>query len=246
MTTSKADYGIDAPGMVRNLTVAGLAAFVAGLILYAILGTRLPPAADVLFTAGLLSALFLLATAGLMVWSSRYGKIRQREELLDTLVLAGDELLLDVGCGRGLLLVGAARRLPRGRAFGIDLWQEVDQSGNGMEAALANAAAEGAADRVEIKTADMRELPFPEASMDAVISSLAIHNVPTSEGRAKAIREIDRVLRPGGKIALQDIHNIDEYVETLKQLGWDGVEPSRPIFRIFPPVRLITARKPIR
>ena len=186
----------------------------------------------------------MLVTAGLMVWSSKVGKLRQRERLIDTLGLTGDESVLDVGCGRGLLLNGVARRLTEGKAFGIDLWQNVDQSGNSQEAATANSEAENVADRVEIRTADMRELPFPDGTMDAVVSSIAIHNVPDKEGRAKAIREIARVLKPKGRVALQDLRCTDEYVETLKGLGWKEVELSGPIFMIFPPVRMVTGRKP--
>jgi cyclopropane fatty-acyl-phospholipid synthase-like methyltransferase len=65
-----------------------------------------------------------------MIWSSRYGKLRARDRLLDGLGLTGQEHLLDVGCGRGLLLIGAARRLPNGRAVGVDLWSQVDLADN--------------------------------------------------------------------------------------------------------------------
>ena len=178
-----------------------------------------------------------------MVWSSKYGKLREREHLIDALGLAGDEKVLDVGCGRGLLLNGVARRLPEGRAFGIDLWQTVDQSGNSPEAALSNSKAENVADRVEVRTADMRGLPFPDGTMDALISSLAIHNVPDRDGRAKAIREIARVLKPKGRLSLQDIRLTDEYVKTLKDLGWRDVKLSGLSFVIFPPIRIVTGRK---
>jgi hypothetical protein len=66
----------------------------------------------------------------------------------------------DLGCGRGAVLIEAARRLPTGRAVGADLWSGKDQSGNSPDATLANAAAAGVADRVEVHTADMTALPF--------------------------------------------------------------------------------------
>ncbi len=244
MATSKVNYGIDAPTAVRNLTIGGILGILAGFVFYSIIVSIPPIARMILLISGFVSGFALLVTAGLMVWSSKYGKLLQREQLIDALSLTGNENVLDVGCGRGLLLTGAARRLPGGKAFGIDLWQNVDQSGNSIEAALANSQAENVADRIEIRTADMRDLPFPDGSIDAVISSLAIHNVSDKEERAKAIREIARVLKPSGRLALQDLRNIDEYVKTLRDLGWNDVESSGLNFMIFPPVRMVTGRKP--
>jgi cyclopropane fatty-acyl-phospholipid synthase-like methyltransferase len=229
---------------VRNLTIGGISGILAGFAFYSIIVSTQPIAGTILSILGFFSGFSLLVTAGLMVWSSKSGKLRQREHLIDALRLAGNEKVLDIGCGRGLLLNGVARRLPNGKAFGIDLWQNSDQSGNSPEATLANAKAENVADRVEVRTADMRDLPFANGSMDAVISSIAIHNVPGKDGRANAICEIARVLKPGGRLALQDIHNIDEYARTLRDLGWNDVQSSGLSFMIFPPIRMITGRKP--
>ena len=102
---------------------------------------------------------------------------RFRERLLDSIPWRGDERVLDVGCGRGLMLIGAARRLTSGRATGIDLWQSEDQSGNRPETTRSNAAAEGVADRVEILTGDARKLPFEPGTFDFVVSSWALHNL---------------------------------------------------------------------
>jgi hypothetical protein len=66
-----------------------------------------------------------------MTHGSRIGKMRSREKLLDLAATlrpwSGEEILLDVGCGRGLMLIGAARRLTTGHAVGIDLWRDEDQ-----------------------------------------------------------------------------------------------------------------------
>jgi ubiquinone/menaquinone biosynthesis C-methylase UbiE len=108
-----------------------------------------------------------------------------------------------MGCGRGAVLIAAARRLPQGRAVGVDLWTK-DQSGNRLEATLANAAAAGVADRVEVQTADMTDLPFADGSFDVVTSAMAIHNIRPPEGRYRAVDEAIRVLRPGGQLLLAD------------------------------------------
>jgi len=244
MTTSKPDYGIDGPGIVRNMTIAGVIAVIVGIVVYVTAIPSWPDARAILSALAFFAGICILVKAGLMVWWSKCAKLRERERLIDALELSGSEKVLDVGCGRGLLLNGAARRLPNGKAFGIDLWRGADLSSNGPEAALANAKAENVADRVEIQTADMRDLPFPDGSMDAVISSLAIHNVPGKDGRAKAIQEIARVLKSKGRVALQDIFAAREYVETLRRLGWKDVELSGPIFENLPPLRIVTGRKP--
>jgi SAM-dependent methyltransferase len=93
--------------------------------------------------------------------------------------------------------------LPKGRAVGADRWTR-DQSGNSPEVTLANAAAAGVADRVEVHTADMTALPFPDRSFDVVTSALAIHNIPTPGGRYRALDEAMRVLRPGGQLLIAD------------------------------------------
>ncbi len=221
------DYGLDAPGVVRNLLVCGAV----GLLLFSgrALGfwsglVELGPVAGVtirlpLDQMGLWAGGSCFAMGLWMIWTSKVGKVRERERLLDRLAWTGGERVLDVGCGRGLMLVGAAKRLTSGRATGVDIWQAEDLSGNRPEATLENARREGVADRVEVKTADMRELPFPDASLDVVVSSAAIHNLYAAGDRAKAIREIARVLKPGGQALLDDIRHGAEYAAALREAG---------------------------
>jgi len=145
----------------------------------------------------------LLAQTSVYLHTTLRGKLRIWERELDRAGLKGDEQLLDLGCGRGVVLIEAARRLPAGRAVGADLWSR-DQSGNSLEATLANAAAAGVADRVEVHTADMTALPFLDSSFDIVTSAMAIHNIPSTEGRYRAVDEAIRVLRPGGQLLIAD------------------------------------------
>jgi arsenite methyltransferase len=233
----KVDYGLDAPALVRNFAVAGGALLLAGLVC-ALLGV--PGLAGPLWLAG---AMFL-ATSAAMLHSSRRGKLIERDRLLDGLGLRGAEDVLDVGCGRGLLLIGAAKRLPSGRAVGVDVWSQVDQSDNRRSATLANAEAEGVGDRVEVVDGDMRSLPFADASFDAVVSSLAIHNVPDADARERACFEIARVLRPGGRAALLDLRATGEYMLALEDAGLVDVARGGRSFRMYPPVRVVTARRP--
>ena len=131
--------------------------------------------------------------------------------------------VLDVGCGHGLMLIGAAKRTERGRAVGVDVWREYDQAGNRAEVPMANARIEGVDGRVEVRDGDARDLPFDDACFDVVTSSLAIHNIDSREERAQAIREMARVLKPGGYVGVIDIYRSREYAKTLRELGFEDV-----------------------
>ncbi len=127
-------------------------------------------------------------------------------------------MVLDVGCGRGLMLIGAAQRLTTGRAVGVDIWQAQDQANNTASATLANAACAGVADKVMVRTADMRDLPFADESFDVILSHWAVHNIADAAGRDAAIGEMVRVLRPGGSIVLADIVNRHHYAARFTAL----------------------------
>jgi ubiquinone/menaquinone biosynthesis C-methylase UbiE len=184
-------YGVDAPPIPAVLGAAGVASCLAA--------ARWRTGRLAMAAAGTV----LLAQAGFFLHTTLRGKLRIWERELDRAGLVGSERLLDLGCGRGAVLIEAARRLPTGRAVGADLWSR-DQSGNGPEATLANAAAAGVADRVEVHTADMTALPFADGCFDVVTSAMAIHNIRSPEGRYRAVDEAMRVLRPGGQLLVAD------------------------------------------
>jgi arsenite methyltransferase len=212
------DYGIDVPGVVRNLFLAAAA----GLTLY--FTARFGLWSGVIAHVALsYSGLWMGLGCGLMgcwmLYDSKIGKTRERERLLDLVPWRGDEAVLDVGCGRGLLLIGAALRLTTGKATGLDLWQAEDLTGNKPEAALENARHEGVQDRVEVQTGDMRKMPFPDERFDVVVSNVAIHNVYEREGREQTMREIVRVLKPGGRVVIHDIRYAGEYASALRRHG---------------------------
>ncbi len=238
------DYGIDAPKLVKRFAIRGGMLIAFAVVLYFANRTSNPTAATSL--GSMLSAIGLtfLIVAAFMVWSSRVAKLKLRDRILDTIPWRGDESVLDVGCGRGLMLVGAAKRLKTGKVTGVDVWQSDDLSGNSAAAALANAKAEGVAERVKIENADARKLPFGANSFDVVVSSLTIHNIDSSPERAKAVREIARVLKPGGRLAIFDIFHAAEYAKALQQLGLTDVQLSGLSFLWCVPSRTVIARKP--
>lgn len=239
---ARIDYGIDAPGVVRSLAAIGALGLVlcGGVLLFGpVLAWVRSAAAN-----ALIAALCLLATALVMLWGSKVGKLRLRDRVLGRLPWRGDERVLDVGCGHGLLLIGAAKRLSSGRATGVDIWQRRDQAGNSADATRANIVLEGVADRVELRDADARELPFPDGSFDVVLSSWALHNIEPAPERSRAIAEICRVLKPGGHAALIDIRHTRDYARQLLQLGLVDIRRGWPKFLFVTPTFVLTAAKP--
>jgi arsenite methyltransferase len=248
MAEHRGEYGYDgsfhtvSAGTQLAAVGAGSAALLAGAGVSLARGNRLAAA------LAAVSAVEIIGTAAWFIYATRSGKFRVWDGILDDLRLRGDETLLDLGCGRGAVLLAAAKRLPRGRAIGVDLWQ-ADQTDNSPQATLANAELEGVADRVELRTADMTVLPFPDESVDVVVSSLAIHNIPTRTGRRLALDHAVRVLRPGGRLAIADLWETRQHAEHLRELGWPHVRRRNLGWRMWYggpwfSTRLVTATKP--
>jgi SAM-dependent methyltransferase len=212
----KGSYGVDAPwvpwlwyGLAVIFLVFGIINLFTGFSVWYVVSI-------VYFLGG---GLVWLIGGSLYLNSSFRGKFQVWSELLDRAGLKGSENALDIGCGRGAVTVQLALRLPRGHVTGIDLWRSVDQSGNNEAATVANLEANGVKDRVTLETIDMTKLPFPDASFDLATASLSIHNVPTAQGRASAVREAVRVLKPGGRLLIVDISKVPDYQKQLAELG---------------------------
>lgn len=214
----RGDYGIDGDfrliPAVWQVTILG--SIVAALAAFTVVNITAGRAVGAGITG--LIALWLLLSATSYGYTTRVGKFAVWARVLAELKLRGDEDLLDLGCGRGAVLLAAAKLLPSGRAVGVDLWR-ADQTGNSPEATCHNAEMEGVAARVRLHSGDMTSLPFDDHSFDVVVSSLAIHNIPKAAGRQTAIDEAVRVLRPGGRIVIADLGSTRKYLARLRCLG---------------------------
>lgn len=102
----------------------------------------------------------------------------------------------DVGCGPGQLVIEIAQRAPGLRVTGIDLSDEMLTQGRD------NALRAGVANRVSFRRGDAQHIPFSDASLDLVVSTLSLHH--WSDPGA-VLGEIARVLRPGGSFLVFDL-----------------------------------------
>ena len=236
----RGDYGYDAPYALIGFLIAAIISAGGALALWR--------HAAAVFLPLLVVSLFFAANAVSFLFTTRRGKFEEWERILDELSLRDDERVLDVGCGRGAVLTAVASRLRTGRVTGVDLWISRDQSGNSGAMTLRNAALEGVADRIDITTGDMRALPFANEVFDHVVSSLAIHNIPSDADRATAVAEAWRVLKPGGWLVIADIRATALYAATLTTLGASDVRLRRLGWRFwwgnpFAATTLVTAQR---
>ena len=88
--------------------------------------------------------------------------------------------------------------------------------------------------------ADARAIPFGQRTFDMIVSSWALHNIIDAAGRECALREMVRVLRPGGRLVIVDIQRTAEYERVLRTLGLD-VRRSGPSFQFLIPTHVLTA-----
>jgi ubiquinone/menaquinone biosynthesis C-methylase UbiE len=136
--------------------------------------------------------------------------------------------VLDVGCGPGSITRGLAERVAPGEVVGVDLSKET------LEAARRDAAARGL-DNLRYEEASVYGLPFPDASFDVAYAHQVLQHLREREA---AVREMLRVLRPGGLLAIRDIDWetvvywpddpwMDRFVEVhLKTWYRNGGEPA--------------------
>lgn len=234
-----ASFGVDAPSQPVLLGAATLGALAAAVAVPGVRRRR-----SLRWTAWGVAGFAATVLVNYLHGTLR-GKFHVWSDELDRLSLRGDETVVDLGCGRGAVLLAAAARLPQGRAIGVDLWRNVDQSGNSAEATTANAVALGVADRVELHTADLRDLPLPGASADVVVSSLVIHNLHDRAGRDAAVRNAARLLRPGGRLVLVDVMHVPHYARVLAGTGLTEIRHRSTGQRLWWGIpRVLTATKP--
>jgi SAM-dependent methyltransferase len=125
-----------------------------------------------------------------------------REFTADLVAVAPGESVLDLGCGTGELAMALAQRVgPNGRVAGIDLSRPL------VEGARRKARRAGLA--IDYHVVSVEQLPLADASVDVIVSSLVMHHLAPAV-LARAVREIRRVLKPGGRVFVIDFQSLDQ------------------------------------
>ena len=133
----------------------------------------------------------------LLVWLLTLGRERRlRERMLALARLGAGESVLDVGCGTGTLAIAARRHVGAGGVVcGVDPSPEM--------IARANEKARRRGAAVDFRVGIVEDLPFADAKFDVVLSTLMLHHLPR-ELRERGMREVRRVLKPGGRVLAVD------------------------------------------
>lgn len=160
-------------------------------------------------------------TGGTIHWARFYdltvkllatGQDRKLREATITLAaLQSGEKVLDVGCGTGDLTLAAKRRVgPTGQVVGIDAAVEM------IEVAQSKAAKSNLA--IQFQAEAIERLSFADNTFDVVLSSLMMHHLP-GDLKQKGLREVYRVLKPGGRIVIVDFAGASPSAPWLTRLA---------------------------
>lgn len=236
----KINYGIDAPKVIRNLVIIG--AVLLGISMF-MPNWGSPNVQEAIQSTLFFPGIFMMIGGFLMYMYSWGGKFKHRERILNLYTWKGDEQVLDVGTGLGLLMIGAAKRLTSGKAYGIDIFNTYDLSDNSLERAILNTQLEGVAEKTIIVKENILHTSFPDEKFDIIVSNLCLHNIDTSTERDNACREMYRILKPQGKIIVSDFKNTARYTKVFRSLGMNVKQHGTYYFDTFPPLTIISADK---
>ncbi|MEW6374527.1 MAG: class I SAM-dependent methyltransferase [Thermodesulfobacteriota bacterium] len=191
-TRKKPNYGVQAP---KDLLV-----FISLTVIFLLGFLLIPGWWKYLFLT--LFVCFLYMTALMLINSTNWYRDKLSRFIVDQCKVNKGSKVLDVGCGSGSLSIAFTRQVTGGEVWGIDVWKKGDLSGNIPERVLENIRIEGVENIVKVKTADAREIPFPDNYFDAIGSVYVLHNIHPN--REKAVFEMIRVLKPGGILAIAE------------------------------------------
>ena len=229
------DFDLRLPRSLRWLSTLGLVAVTIAVLLWFIFKSQILTLA--VLGVGLLHASPAILGAAI-IWSLRIPRMRIRDQMVKSVNWQGDEQVLDVGTGSGILLIGCAEQLRDGNVTGIDVWNP--NAGGGTEKIFwKNIRNAGVEERTKLHNVDVRQMSFADESFDVITSSFAAHHFGNEADREKAAREIVRVLKSNGQIVFYDIPKaLNELEQVMQQAGFTELRRSGRSFQ------MLVGRKP--
>jgi SAM-dependent methyltransferase len=150
-----------------------------------------------------LAFVLLLLAANSLVGNGVMRSFRSADHVVLPMVdlLRGErDVVLDAGCGAGRTTIALSRVLRAGRVIAVDRFDADYIDGGGRDLIVRNLAAARIGDRVDIEVADLARLPIADGACDAAVSTNAFDHL--GEAKPRALAEIFRVLKPGGRFLL--------------------------------------------
>jgi arsenite methyltransferase len=236
----KLNYGIDAPNVVRNLSVIGTLLLLCSFVIQE---DWFPPVSSFLKYSFFFPGISLTIAALLMIAYAKIGKFKHRKRIISLYNWSGNEQVLDVGTGLGLLMIGVAKKLTTGKSYGIDIFNTYDLSNNSFEQTKINAKLENVSSKIEIRKENILATTFKDSSFDVIVSNLCLHNLYKREERKKACAEIFRILKSNGTVIISDFKNTREYRKAFEELGMVVKKEGTYFLDTFPPLTIIIAIK---
>ena len=198
------NYNLEIPVALSHPQLAGVIALGLATALYSLIQNNSTIAISLISTGLVLSIFYIVLFFIVKRFTNLPRRLRARDELINEILWQGDEKVLDVGCGNGILTFAAAKHLTTGNVIGIDIW--LPFAGESCrQLFVKNSKIEGVYNKVSLANVDVRRLPYDDNTFDIIICGLSLHHISHGEQLHKAMSEITRVLRPGGCLAIYDI-----------------------------------------
>ncbi|MBI1279967.1 MAG: methyltransferase domain-containing protein [Anaerolineaceae bacterium] len=222
------NYQWQIPSSVRHLSLIGIIVLVVAMVLTH-LGISYALGIGVGVALLLHLPILALTSIGLILRRARTGFIGT---VVNLIPWKGNEEVLDVGCGSGILLFACIKESPTAKGTGIDIYDPYSFGGS-AGVFWKNAEIEGVKSRINLQQVDARTMPFEDERFNVIVSSLAMHHVGDSADQEKATREIVRTLKPGGKIVICDVGRaLNTPEKVFRSLGLANVRRSGHLFQI--------------